>query len=207
MSNAFTSAFKELDPIPQFRATAKLGTFFATPCQVKYHVSPQSDEDGDYSFNNHNDNPIATRFRSDIDNALNVEVWPSLSFAPTYGIFVYSNWVQGIWFWQGQASLNESAPRFLESPPVVGKTDPVLIGEVTVRLSRKRRVRKRRSGLQRCSALKSTVRKISPPSDWGITFALCSAFSGSGSSGCRAFSVASSLARREPRTLSAAQRT
>ena len=30
LSNAFTSAFKELDPIPQFRATAKLGRFFAT---------------------------------------------------------------------------------------------------------------------------------------------------------------------------------
>ena len=27
LSNAFTSAFKELDPIPQFKATAKLGTF------------------------------------------------------------------------------------------------------------------------------------------------------------------------------------
>ncbi len=32
LSNAFTSAFKELDPIPQFKATAKLGPFleFAT---------------------------------------------------------------------------------------------------------------------------------------------------------------------------------
>ena len=28
LSNAFTSAFKELDPIPQFKATAKLGEFF-----------------------------------------------------------------------------------------------------------------------------------------------------------------------------------
>ena len=27
LSNAFTSAFKELDPVPQFRATAKLGEF------------------------------------------------------------------------------------------------------------------------------------------------------------------------------------
>jgi hypothetical protein len=27
LSNAFTSAFKELDPIPQFRATARLGSF------------------------------------------------------------------------------------------------------------------------------------------------------------------------------------
>ena len=27
LSNAFTSAFKELEPIPQFRATAKLGGF------------------------------------------------------------------------------------------------------------------------------------------------------------------------------------
>jgi len=27
LSNAFTSAFKELDPMPQFKATAKLGEF------------------------------------------------------------------------------------------------------------------------------------------------------------------------------------
>ncbi len=27
LSNAFTSAFKELDPIPQFKATTKLGEF------------------------------------------------------------------------------------------------------------------------------------------------------------------------------------
>src|SRR5207248_1418736 len=30
LSNAFTSAFKELDPIPQFKATAKLGEFMET---------------------------------------------------------------------------------------------------------------------------------------------------------------------------------
>lgn len=29
LSNAFTTAFKELDPVPQFRATAKLGGFLA----------------------------------------------------------------------------------------------------------------------------------------------------------------------------------
>src|SRR3974377_1932511 len=29
LSNAFTSAFKTLDPIPQFKATAKLGSFLA----------------------------------------------------------------------------------------------------------------------------------------------------------------------------------
>ena len=29
LANAFTSAFKELDPIPQFKATAKLGPFLA----------------------------------------------------------------------------------------------------------------------------------------------------------------------------------
>jgi len=27
LSNAFTSAFKELDPIPRFKATANLGAF------------------------------------------------------------------------------------------------------------------------------------------------------------------------------------
>jgi hypothetical protein len=30
LSNAFTSAFKQLDPIPQFKATAKLGEFLET---------------------------------------------------------------------------------------------------------------------------------------------------------------------------------
>lgn len=29
LSNAFTSAFKRLDPLPQFKATAKLGEFLA----------------------------------------------------------------------------------------------------------------------------------------------------------------------------------
>jgi hypothetical protein len=30
LSNAFTSAFKRLDPVPQFKATAKLGEFLNT---------------------------------------------------------------------------------------------------------------------------------------------------------------------------------
>ena len=29
LSNAFTSAFKDLDPIPQFKATAKVGAFLS----------------------------------------------------------------------------------------------------------------------------------------------------------------------------------
>jgi hypothetical protein len=29
LSNAFTSAFKKLDPVPQFKATAKLGGFLS----------------------------------------------------------------------------------------------------------------------------------------------------------------------------------
>jgi hypothetical protein len=28
-SNAFTNAFKKLDPVPQFKATAKLGEFLS----------------------------------------------------------------------------------------------------------------------------------------------------------------------------------
>jgi hypothetical protein len=34
LSNAFTSAFKDLDPIPQFRATAKLGRFLEETSNV-----------------------------------------------------------------------------------------------------------------------------------------------------------------------------
>src|SRR5467141_5307711 len=34
LANAFTSAFKELDPIPQFKATAKLGSFLVSPSKA-----------------------------------------------------------------------------------------------------------------------------------------------------------------------------
>jgi hypothetical protein len=36
LSNAFTSAFKELDPIPQFKATANLGEFLETRCSQSF---------------------------------------------------------------------------------------------------------------------------------------------------------------------------
>jgi len=35
LSNAFTSAFKELDPIPQFKATAKLGEFLEASSPIR----------------------------------------------------------------------------------------------------------------------------------------------------------------------------
>ena len=41
LSNAFTSAFKELDPIPQFKATAKLGPFLELTTRGNC-VSPES---------------------------------------------------------------------------------------------------------------------------------------------------------------------
>jgi len=42
LSNALTSAFKQLEPIPQFRATAKLGEFRkgCANCVRARHVSP-----------------------------------------------------------------------------------------------------------------------------------------------------------------------
>jgi hypothetical protein len=36
LSNAFTSAFKELDPIPQFKATAKLGSFLESCFKARF---------------------------------------------------------------------------------------------------------------------------------------------------------------------------
>jgi hypothetical protein len=39
LSNAFTSAFKELEPIPQFKATAKLGAFLETIAPVMREVA------------------------------------------------------------------------------------------------------------------------------------------------------------------------
>jgi len=36
LSNRFTSAFKELEPIPQFNATAKLSGFLEQQCSRKF---------------------------------------------------------------------------------------------------------------------------------------------------------------------------
>jgi hypothetical protein len=38
LANAFTSAFKELDPIPQFKATAKLGSFLVSDSKAPIHA-------------------------------------------------------------------------------------------------------------------------------------------------------------------------
>jgi hypothetical protein len=39
LSNAFTSAFKQLDPIPQFKVTAKLGEFLEAASPSRYSQS------------------------------------------------------------------------------------------------------------------------------------------------------------------------
>jgi hypothetical protein len=68
-------------------------------------VSWTVDEDGDLFFNQHDDSQTDTRFRSDTKTGVNFKVFPSLSFAPTYEFFYYSNKVRGDWYWQGQASI------------------------------------------------------------------------------------------------------
>src|SRR3981081_151499 len=42
LSNAFTSAFKELDPIPQFKATAKLGQFLEARSSQAFYPKGRS---------------------------------------------------------------------------------------------------------------------------------------------------------------------
>ena len=46
LSNAFTSAFKELDPIPQFKATAKLGEFLETQFSQPFWFRGPSRDNG-----------------------------------------------------------------------------------------------------------------------------------------------------------------
>jgi hypothetical protein len=63
------------------------------------------DEQGDFFFNQHDDSTTDTRFRSDTKTQINFQVFPSLSFAPTYEFFYFSNKVNQDWYWQGQASI------------------------------------------------------------------------------------------------------
>lgn len=68
-------------------------------------VSWTVDEDGDFFFNQTGDTTTDTRFRSDTKTSVNFQVFPSVSFAPTYEFFYYSNKVDQSWFWQNQASI------------------------------------------------------------------------------------------------------
>jgi 5'-nucleotidase-like protein len=68
-------------------------------------VSWTVDEDGDFFFNERGDAFTDTRFHSDAKTAVNFQVFPSLTFAPTYEFFYYANKVQQNWFWQNQASI------------------------------------------------------------------------------------------------------
>jgi hypothetical protein len=68
-------------------------------------VSWTVDEDGDFFFNERGDASTDTRFRSDTKTSVNFQVFPSLTFAPTYEFFYYANKVQQNWFWQNQASI------------------------------------------------------------------------------------------------------
>jgi hypothetical protein len=60
---------------------------------------------GDFFFNQSGDAPTDTRFRSDAKTAVNFQVFPSLTFAPTYEFFYCANKVQQHWFWENQASI------------------------------------------------------------------------------------------------------
>jgi hypothetical protein len=50
LSNAFTSAFKQLDPIPQFKATAKLGEFLETQFSQSFQPAALTGRTADLSF-------------------------------------------------------------------------------------------------------------------------------------------------------------
>jgi hypothetical protein len=68
-------------------------------------MSASIENQGEFFFNNAGDNSTDTRFQHLVTAKYAFQVWPSLSFAPTYQIFLYENMQAYKSLWQQQAMI------------------------------------------------------------------------------------------------------
>ncbi len=72
---------------------------------VVKRMSASIENQGEFYFNNAGDNSTDTRFQHLVTAKYSFQVWPSLSFAPTYQLFLYENKQAYMFLWQQQAML------------------------------------------------------------------------------------------------------
>jgi len=68
-------------------------------------MSASLENQGEFYFNNAGDNSTDTRFQHLLTAKYSFQVWPSLSFSPTYQLFLYENKQAYNFLWQQQAML------------------------------------------------------------------------------------------------------
>lgn len=68
-------------------------------------VTESLENEGDFFFNSSGDNSTDTRLRHLMTNKIKFQVFPSLSFSPTYQVFLFRNKVDDHFLWQQQATI------------------------------------------------------------------------------------------------------
>jgi len=68
-------------------------------------MSASLENQGEFYFNNAGDNSTDTRLQHLVTAKYSFQVWPSLSFSPTYQLFLYENKQAYMTLWQQQAML------------------------------------------------------------------------------------------------------
>jgi len=68
-------------------------------------VTESLENEGDFFFNSSGDNSTDTRLRHLMTNKITFQVFPSLSFSPTYQLFLFRNKVDDHFLWQQQATI------------------------------------------------------------------------------------------------------
>jgi hypothetical protein len=68
-------------------------------------VQLQAADEGDLFFNSGGDNSTDTRYRNQLTESIQFNVFPSLSFEPQYILFLYSNKVDYHFLWQQQTQI------------------------------------------------------------------------------------------------------
>jgi len=72
---------------------------------VVKRMSASLENQGEFYFNNAGDNSTDTRLQHLVTAKYSFQVWPSLSFSPTYQLFLYENKQAYMTLWQQQAML------------------------------------------------------------------------------------------------------
>jgi hypothetical protein len=86
---------------------SRYGLFWNSRVDIPFHsqLSYEMKNTGDFFFNSGGDNSTDTRFRHTLDQTLKFNVFPNLSFEPTYTIFLFENKVDYHFLFQQQFSI------------------------------------------------------------------------------------------------------
>ena len=86
---------------------ARTGVFWHSFLSIPFlpNVTESLENQGDFFFNNAGDNSTDTRLRHLLTDKVSFQVFPNLSFSPTYQVLFYENKIDHRLLWQQQAMI------------------------------------------------------------------------------------------------------